>query len=116
MTPFFVQKGTELFEALLICLRSKRNSRRFAITEKRNLSLPALSAFFAAYSIAAAFLLAKTMEQELVDATTAEHWLKALDATTALEPFVDPALVDKRVQSSYPGDKVLPALREFREK
>ena len=55
------------------------------------------------------------MEQELIDATTTEHWLKALDATTALEPFVDPALVDKRVQSSYPGDKVLPALREFRE-
>ena len=27
------------------------------------------------------------MEQELVDATTAELWLKALDATKALEPF-----------------------------
>ena len=46
------------------------------------------------YSIAAAFLLAKTMEQELVDATTAELWLNAFDAATALEPLVDPALVD----------------------
>ena len=45
------------------------------------------------YSIAAAFLLAKTMEQELVDATTAELWLNAFDAATALEPLVDPALV-----------------------
>ena len=34
------------------------------------------------------------MEQELSDATTAEQWLKALDAAQALEPFVDPALVD----------------------
>ena len=49
---------TELFEALQTGLRSKRNSIRFAIPEKRIPSLPALSAFFAAYSIAAAFLLA----------------------------------------------------------
>ena len=34
------------------------------------------------------------MDQELVDAATAEQWLKALDAAQALEPFVDPALVD----------------------
>ena len=37
------------------------------------------------------------MEQELVDAATAERWLEALDAVKALEPFVDPALVDKLV-------------------
>ena len=35
------------------------------------------------------------MEQELVNAATAERWLEALDAVKALEPFVDPALVDK---------------------
>ena len=37
------------------------------------------------------------MEQELVDAATAERWLEAIDAMKALEPFVDPALVDKLV-------------------
>ena len=34
------------------------------------------------------------MDQELVDAATAEQWLKALDAAKALEPFVHPALVN----------------------
>ena len=57
MTPFFVQKGTELFEALLIGLRSKRNSRRFAIPEKRKSLFPHFLSSLA-IQIAAAFLLA----------------------------------------------------------
>ena len=38
--------------------------------------------------------LVDKMEPELVDVTTAELWLNAFDAATALEPLVDPALVD----------------------
>ena len=90
MTPFFVEKGTELFEALLIGLRSKRNS---SIPDVSQLQRNAISLFphFLSFSLPIQLPLPSCWRQTMEPrswSTLLERLrgIKTVDAPPSLDP------------------------------